>query len=64
MAVWLSRLPFRVTSDYVELVRSLIEGQSATAEYAVQMAEVSFSAAFSAMDREATPSPTWFSARW
>ena len=36
--------------DYVELVRSLIEGQSATAEYAVQMAEVSFSAAFSAMD--------------
>ena len=36
--------------DYVETVRSLIQGQSATAEYAVQMAEVSFSAAFAAMD--------------
>ena len=36
--------------DYVETVRSLIQGQIATAEYAVQMAEVSFSAAFAAMD--------------
>jgi len=36
--------------DYVETVRTLIQGQGATAEYAVQMAEISFSAAFSAMD--------------
>ena len=36
--------------DYVETVRSLIQGQSATAEYAVQMAEVSFSSSFAAMD--------------
>ena len=36
--------------DYVETVRALINGQGATAEYAVQMAEVSFSAAFAAMD--------------
>lgn len=36
--------------DYVETVRGLINGQGATAEYAVQMAELSFSAAFSAMD--------------
>ena len=36
--------------DYVETVRGLINGQGATAEYAVQMAEVSFAAAFSAMD--------------
>lgn len=36
--------------DYVETIRGLINGQSATAEYAVQMAEVSFAAAFSAMD--------------
>lgn len=36
--------------DYVETVRSLINGQGATAEYAVQMAEISFSAAFTAMD--------------
>ena len=36
--------------DYVETVRSLIQGQGATAEYAVQMAEVSFAAAFAAMD--------------
>ncbi|MCI8687498.1 MAG: phosphoenolpyruvate--protein phosphotransferase [Lawsonibacter sp.] len=36
--------------DYVETVRGLINGQGVTAEYAVQMAEVSFSAAFSAMD--------------
>lgn len=36
--------------DYVETVRALINGQGVTAEYAVQMAEVSFSAAFAAMD--------------
>lgn len=36
--------------DYVETVRSLIQGRGTTAEYAVQMAEVSFSAAFAAMD--------------
>lgn len=36
--------------DYVETVRGLINGQGVTAEYAVQMAEVSFAAAFSAMD--------------
>ncbi|MCI9155967.1 MAG: hypothetical protein HFF44_03375 [Lawsonibacter sp.] len=36
--------------DYVETVRSLIQGQGATAEYAVQMAEISFTAAFAAMD--------------
>ena len=36
--------------DYVETVRSLINGQGVTAEYAVQMAEISFSAAFTAMD--------------
>lgn len=36
--------------DYVETVRGLINGQGATAEYAVQMAEISFSAAFAAMD--------------
>lgn len=36
--------------DYVETVRGLINGQSVTAEYAVQMAEISFSAAFAAMD--------------
>ena len=38
--------------DYVETVRGLINGQGATAEYAVQMAEVSFAAAFSAIDRK------------
>ena len=32
--------------DYVETVRTLIQGQGATAEYAVQMAEISFAAAF------------------
>jgi len=36
--------------DYTETVRTVIQEQSATAEYAVQMAEVSFAAAFSAMD--------------
>lgn len=36
--------------DYVETVRTLIQGQGATAEYAVEMAEISFSAAFAAMD--------------
>lgn len=36
--------------DYVETIRGLINGQGATAEYAVQMAEVSFAAAFAAMD--------------
>lgn len=36
--------------DYVETVRSLIQGQGVTAEHAVQMAELSFSAAFSTMD--------------
>lgn len=36
--------------DYVETVRELINGQGATAEYAVQMAEISFAAAFSSMD--------------
>ena len=36
--------------DYMETVRTIIQGQSATAEYAVQMAEISFAAAFSAMD--------------
>ena len=36
--------------DYVETIRTLIQGQGATAEYAVQMAEISFSAAFAAMD--------------
>ena len=36
--------------DYVETVRTLIQGQGATAEYAVQMAEISFAAAFTAMD--------------
>ena len=36
--------------DYVETIRALISGQGATAEYAVQMAEASFSAAFAAMD--------------
>ena len=36
--------------DYGETVRGRINGQGATAEYAVQMAEVSFAAAFSAMD--------------
>ena len=36
--------------DYVETVRGLINGQGVTAEYAVQMAEVSFAAAFTAMD--------------
>lgn len=36
--------------DYVESVRGLINGQGVTAEYAVQMAEISFSAAFAAMD--------------
>ena len=36
--------------DYMETVRAVIQGHSATAEYAVQMAEVSFSAAFAAMD--------------
>ena len=36
--------------DYMETVRSLINGRGVTAEYAVQMAEVSFSAAFSAME--------------
>ncbi len=37
-------------NDYVETVRTLIKGQGVTAEYAVQIAELSFSAAFSAMD--------------
>ncbi len=36
--------------DYIEAVRALLEGRSITAEYAVQMAEVSFSAAFAAME--------------
>lgn len=36
--------------DYVETVHNLIQGQGVTAEHAIQMAEVSFSAAFSAMD--------------
>lgn len=36
--------------DYIETVRTLIQGQGATAEYAVQMAEISFAAAFAAMD--------------
>ena len=36
--------------DYIETVRMLIQGQAVTAEYAVEMAEVSFSAAFTAMD--------------
>ncbi|MCI8303958.1 MAG: phosphoenolpyruvate--protein phosphotransferase [Lawsonibacter sp.] len=36
--------------DYMETVRSLIQGQGTTAEYAVQMAEISFAAAFSSMD--------------
>ena len=36
--------------DYVETIRTLIQGQGATAEYAVKMAEISFSAAFAAMD--------------
>lgn len=36
--------------DYVETVRRLIQGQGITAEYAVQLAELSFSSAFSAMD--------------
>ncbi len=36
--------------DYIETVRSLIQGQGATAEYAVQMAEITFAAAFAAMD--------------
>ena len=37
-------------ADYVETIHSLIQGQGITAEYAVQIAEVSFAAAFSAMD--------------
>ena len=36
--------------DYMETIRTIIQGQSTTAEYAVQMAEISFSAAFSAME--------------
>lgn len=36
--------------DYMEAVRTVIQGQSATAEYSVQLAEISFSAAFAAMD--------------
>lgn len=36
--------------DYTQTVRAIIQGQSTTAEYAVQMAEVSFAAAFSAME--------------
>lgn len=36
--------------DYVETVRRLIQGRGVTAEYAVQMTELSFSSAFSAMD--------------
>ena len=36
--------------DYMETVRAIIQGQSTTAEYAVQMAEISFSAAFAAME--------------
>ena len=36
--------------DYVNTVRRLIQGRGVTAEYAVQMAELSFSAAFSAME--------------
>jgi len=36
--------------DYIETVRAIIQEQNTTAEYAVQMAEVSFAAAFSAMD--------------
>ena len=37
-------------NDYTEAVRSLIQGQGVTAEYAVQITEVSFATAFSAMD--------------
>jgi len=37
-------------ADYVETVHSLIKSRGVTAEHAVQMAELSFSAAFSAMD--------------
>ena len=36
--------------DYVETVRRLIQGRGVTAEYAVQMTELSFSSAFAAMD--------------
>ncbi len=36
--------------NYVETVRSFIQNKGVTAEYAVQMAEGSFSSAFSAMD--------------
>ena len=36
--------------NYVETVRSFIQDKGVTAEYAVQMAETSFSTAFSAMD--------------
>ena len=36
--------------DYVETVGRLIQGRGVTAEYAVQMTELSFSSAFSAME--------------
>ena len=36
--------------NYVETVRALIQDKGVTAEYAVQMAEASFSTAFSSMD--------------
>lgn len=36
-------------ADYVETVRALIKGQGVSAEYAVQIAEVSFATAFSTM---------------
>ena len=36
--------------DYVDTIRNLIQDQGITAEYAVQMAELTFSSAFSVMD--------------
>lgn len=36
--------------DFVETIRTMIRDQGVTAEYAVQMAETTFSAAFSAME--------------
>lgn len=36
--------------DYVETIRTLIQDRGVTAEYAVQMAELTFSSTFSAMD--------------
>ena len=40
----------RKIRNYVETVRALIQDKGVTAEYAVQMAETSFSTAFSSMD--------------